>query len=100
MRPEEKIEKEFVKRCKAIGIEAYKFEKVKKGAPDRVVFLPGGEVIFFEFKVPGGDADEHQKDFIRKLTRFGFTALVVDNWQYPLSLVRTYKLKYKEVYKD
>ena len=86
MRPEEEIEKRFVKKCKAIGIESKKLNlQGEKGWPDQTVLLPGGQVMFFEFKRPGGGTvSEHQKERIKKLDNLCFDAEVVDSWEYPL----------------
>lgn len=83
MRPEEKVEKEFVEECKRIyGIDAYKFEiRNKKGAPDRIMFLPQATTILIEFKKPGLREDglsKHQIEFIDDLTQKGFSVLVTD----------------------
>jgi len=45
------IELEFVDRAKGQGWIAEKFEFVgRRGAPDRLVLLPGGIICFIEFK--------------------------------------------------
>ena len=92
MRPEESIEKKFATKAKALGINCYKFEvHGKKGAPDRMCILPGGAVMFFEFKRPnGGITSHHQKEFIKELDSFGFDAEVVDSWEYPLEKIKAY----------
>ncbi len=89
-RPEETVEKEFVKRCKRLGVTAHKFEiNGTKGAPDRIIFLPAGITLFVEFKRPnGGNLSEHQIEFIRELRQLHHRVIVADNWEYPLEIVK------------
>lgn len=90
MRPEEKIEKRFVKKVSEIGCRAEKFEIVgKKGAPDRLVLIPGGEIIFVEFKAPGGKLSYHQVEFHDMLRKFGFRVYTCETWEVPLGIVKT-----------
>jgi hypothetical protein len=89
-RPEETVEKEFVKQCKRLGVTAHKFEIAgTKGAPDRIIFLPDGQTLFVEFKRPnGGNLSEHQIDFINHLKRLHHKVIVTDEWEYPLEIVK------------
>lgn len=89
MRPEEKIEKRFVKKVDELGCRAIKWEIAgKKGAHDRMVLIPGGEIIFIEFKAPGGVQSFHQKEFDRELQELGFRTYLFDNWEEPLKIVK------------
>ena len=47
------------------------------GAPDRILFMPGGRLIFVELKKPGGKLEASQKVMFPKLERLGFTVHVV-----------------------
>jgi len=47
------------------------------GVPDRLVLLPGGNSFFVELKAPGKKPRELQKEWLSKLRRVGFRALVV-----------------------
>lgn len=86
------IEEKFVDECSKIGVKAEKFKRNhKRGGADRIVFIPGGITMFFEFKRPGGEASPHQIRFLAMMRRMGFVAEVVDNWIYPLSIVKEYK---------
>jgi hypothetical protein len=89
-RPEETIEKEFVKQCKRLGVMAHKFEiNGTKGAPDRIIFLPAGITLFVEFKRPnGGNLSEHQIEFIDNLRKMQHMVIVADSWEYPLEIVK------------
>jgi len=52
---ESQIERYMVRRVERIGGICFKFVSPGRvGVPDRVVVLPGGEVIFVEIKAPGG----------------------------------------------
>lgn len=43
------------------------------GVPDRIVLLPGGQVVFVELKRPrGGRVSALQRYWARELTRLGF----------------------------
>ena len=88
MRPEETIEKKFVAECRKIGVKAPKFEKAEKGAPDRIVLIPGGKPLFFEFKAPGANASPHQIEWMKMLRRLGYYAEIVMNWEDPLAMVK------------
>lgn len=93
MRPEEKIELEFVKKCKQqFGIDAHKFEiRNKKGPPDRILFLSEARTIFIEFKRPGLREDglsHHQIEFIKDLTKRKFPVLVTDSVEEALTFVK------------
>jgi hypothetical protein len=52
---ESEIEHHLVKRVERIGGICFKFVSPGRvGVPDRLVVLPGGEVIWVELKSPGG----------------------------------------------
>lgn len=59
---ESAIEQHLVARVHRIGGECYKFVSPNHaGVPDRVVVLPGGEVVWVELKTPKGVVSEIQK---------------------------------------
>ena len=90
MRPEEKIEKRFVKKCEALGIKSKKFEfQSEKGAPDQMVFIPGGRPIFIEFKRPdGGIVSYHQEEAMKWMLKDGYDCYVYDSWEEALATVK------------
>ena len=76
------IEKEFVDYVYLRGGLALKLLIAgKRGFPDRTCLLPGGRVIFIEFKKPGGRLSFHQKMWISKLKGLGFTVTSTDDLQ-------------------
>ena len=74
-------------------VESYLVREVKKrkgwaiklhaltvaGLPDRMVLLPGGQVIFVEVKALGEKPRPIQLSIHRKLRKLGFTVHVVDS---------------------
>jgi len=69
------IEEEFVKRAlKEFGCWSIKFKHIGiKGAPDRIVFCPGGHVFFIEFKRGDNIPSPHQEEFAKTLSKLNFT---------------------------
>jgi hypothetical protein len=75
------------------AIEAYLVRKVdeaggmtrkaswigRRGAPDRVVFLPGGVVVWVELKAPGKKPDPHQAREHFRLAQMEQRVLVIDS---------------------
>lgn len=68
------IEEEFVDiALKKYGCWSIKFKHIGiKGAPDRIVFCPGGHVFFIEFKRGKNDASPHQEEFAKTLKKLNF----------------------------
>lgn len=51
---EHEVEADLIAAAKRAGGECRKLRWIgRRGAPDRIVFLPGGRIIFFELKAPG-----------------------------------------------
>ncbi len=57
---EQRIERRFRRKVEALGGQAWKIMSLR-GAPDRLVLLPGGQVIFVEIKAPGKTLNRLQK---------------------------------------
>lgn len=54
----------------------------RRGAPDRLVWIPGWKFPqLWELKAPGEDLEAHQKREHRKLTHMGITCRKIDNIQ-------------------
>jgi hypothetical protein len=71
---EKTIEQYLRNEIKAIGGKAYKFVSLgNDGVPDRLVGLPGGQVVFVETKAPGKKATPLQRLQQKRLRDLGFT---------------------------
>ena len=82
-----KLEKEIEKRLKDM-VESHGGLCLKwvcpgwSGVPDRMLLLPGGQVVFVETKRPkGSKVSELQKWWQRRLTKLGFYACFVFTYQ-------------------
>ena len=49
------------------------------GAPDRIVLLPGGHIVFVELKAPGEKPRPLQVRRKRQLESLGFKVYIIDN---------------------
>jgi hypothetical protein len=68
MMRESKIEKALVKRVKAAGGEIRKVQWVgRRGAPDRLVMMPGRSPVLVELKAPKGRLSKLQEREIATL---------------------------------
>lgn len=80
MTPEGRIEKALCDRIKALGGEVRKVQWIgRRGAPDRLVLLPGRHV-FVELKRPNGSLEGHQVRERDRLRKAGFEVLVIDSF--------------------
>lgn len=76
---EQQIENAFARYAVSRLCIAWKLRLVVgRGWPDRTVLCPGGRVLFFEFKKPGGRVSAPQRAAIRVLSQLGFTVHVCD----------------------
>lgn len=77
---EKRIEKRVVDRAKQNGGLAIKWvAPAFSGVPDRIVFLPGGRIIFVELKAPGKGPTPLQQRIHEMLTALGADVRVVDS---------------------
>lgn len=77
---EKTIEGYLVKRVKALGGQALKWVSPgMSGVPDRIVFLPGGRIIFVEVKAPGKKLRPLQLYVKEQLEALGVDFRVVDS---------------------
>lgn len=82
MTTEAKFQAYVCKKCIDYGILVYKFESPsRRGVPDLLLVLPGGEIIFLELKNPSGTGQlsKLQRIEINKLRQQGATVYVVDS---------------------
>lgn len=77
---EKTIETYLVKRARAAGGLAIKWTAPgTSGVPDRIVFLPGGRIIFVELKAPGKKPTAIQLHVHRLLADLGADVRVIDS---------------------
>ena len=77
---EKQIEERLKKRAKEAGGLAAKWVSPSmSGVPDRIVFLPGGKIIFVELKRPGEKPTPLQNRIIEMLRELGADVRVVDS---------------------
>ncbi len=77
---EKDVEQHLVKRVKEIGGRAYKFVSPgNRGVPDRIVFLPGGLIIFIELKAPGKETTQPQELQQKRLRDLGNMVYTFDS---------------------
>lgn len=88
MGPEAKIEKQFMRWCIERGGVCLKLHLIGTiGFPDRSALLPGGRIVFIEFKSAVGVVSVHQTYWLEKLRKMGFTAGVARNLDDAVMLV-------------
>lgn len=75
---ESEVERILVEGVKKLGGKAYKWTSPgNAGVPDRIVFLPGGRVIFVELKTDRGVLSRVQKAQHRQLAKLGREVLTL-----------------------
>jgi len=74
---ERQIEKRLIDVVRASGGECWKWP-AGGGAPDRLVFLPGGQLILVECKAPGKKPRPLQAHVHERLRKLGFQVVVLD----------------------
>lgn len=73
------IERRLKRKVEAAGGKALKFVSPGwAGAPDRIVLLPGGRVVFVELKAPGKKPRPIQLKRHEELKALGFEVYVID----------------------
>jgi hypothetical protein len=79
---ERAIEAYLVRRVKELGGEVRKVKWIgRRGAPDRLVMLPGGVLHWIELKRPGGTAEAHQAREHARMLRKGQRVRVLDTME-------------------
>jgi hypothetical protein len=74
------IEKRLKKHIEKIGGLALKMDAMSwAGAPDRIVLMPGGQVIFVELKAPGKKPRPIQIKRHDQLRAIGFDVIIIDS---------------------
>ena len=76
---ERDVEGYLVKRVEALGGEVRKLKWIgRRGAPDRLVMLPGRS-FFVETKKPGEDAEKHQHKEHKVMRAAGLRVVIIDS---------------------
>jgi hypothetical protein len=102
---EAKIEKYLCDRVKMLGGEVRKVKWIgRRGAPDRLVMLPGGWhrlanggqvyrpfTVFVELKAPGKDPEPHQAREHKRMRDMGQRVEVIDSMEGVDNLLKEYK---------
>ena len=79
---EKQIEAKLKREVEKAGGLALKFiSPGTAGVPDRLVLLPGKEVIFVELKAPGQKLRPLQRKRKEQLERLGFQVYVIDSYR-------------------
>ena len=79
---ERDIEDHLVRRANEIGGEVRKVKWIgRRGAPDRVVMLPGGRLYWVELKRPGQKAAPHQAREHERMRGMGQLVVVIDSFE-------------------
>lgn len=87
---EKDLEQLFRKRLLGLGCLPLKFiSPGAAGVPDRIVLIPGGQVVFVEIKRPGETMRPLQRYTADRFRRLGFPVFVVDSEE-ALSLLIQY----------
>lgn len=77
---ERAIEQRLVRKVREAGGLALKWVSPSTaGVPDRIVFMPGGRVVFVELKRPGGKLSAIQVRMCDRLERLGADVRVIDS---------------------
>jgi hypothetical protein len=76
---EKEIEREFKKKLEKHGAKVWKFiSPGLAGVPDRMVLIPGGKIVFVEFKAPGKKLRPLQVRMMEILKGLSFDYWVID----------------------
>jgi predicted XRE-type DNA-binding protein len=79
---ERDIEKAFVARVAQLGGMAEKFTSPgRRSVPDRICSMPGGRIVFVEFKAPGKVPTPKQSADHDRRRALGFNVLVIDTME-------------------
>jgi len=86
---ENDIENHLNKEVKKLGGMPAKFVSPGlRGVPDRIVLLPGGQLVFIELKAPGEKPRKQQSYRIKQLNDLGFKTQVIDTYESVAEFIR------------
>ena len=73
---ERDVERNLKKKVEALGCMCLKFESPGyTGVPDRIIIIPGGEIIFVELKAPGKKERPRQVYVQQRFREMGCTVI-------------------------
>lgn len=75
------MENRLIREVENLGGQALKFNSSKRGMPDRIVLMPGGNITFVEMKAPGERPRPLQEKRMRDLKELSFPVAVIDSLQ-------------------
>lgn len=79
---ERDIERALVRRVTALGGMCEKFTSPgRRSVPDRLITMPGGQIIFVELKAPGKKPTELQKRDHARRRALGCDVRVIDTME-------------------
>ena len=82
MLSEQQIENRLRQGVKVAGGKALKFVSPGcRGVPDRLVFMPGGQIYLVELKAPGKTPNAQQKKRKKEFEKMGFRYFVIDTYE-------------------
>lgn len=77
---ERTIERYLIRKIRETGGMAYKLTVAgRRGVPDRLLLMPGGQLVFVECKAPGEKPRPEQIREHQRLEALGFTVVVLDD---------------------
>lgn len=77
---ESSLEKRFKLEIEKHGAKAWKFTSPnKRGVPDRLILIPGGQAVFAELKAPGNPLKPLQRKRAEELRSLGFKVYKIDS---------------------
>lgn len=80
-RLERDLENKCCEHADLEGCPSVKLDKVARGWPDRIYFLPFGQILLVEFKLPGFQPRPQQAARHRMLSRLGHPVSVVTEFR-------------------
>lgn len=82
MLSEQQIENRLRQGVKVAGGKALKFVSPGcRGVPDRLVFMPGGQIYLVELKAPGKIPTAQQNKRKKEFQELGFKVYVIDTYE-------------------
>ena len=98
---EKDIEESLGRELKELGCLYLKFQSPgNAGVPDRIVIVPGGQVLFVELKKAGGQLGPLQQRWRVRISKMGGYHYVVDSEEKVMELARRIANMIPKQYKE